>query len=200
MASPPSLRISFGSSSAVLPAPITTRRATLSPSGTISSSAEPLLPVKRSVLAARATRPAADPSALAVARPNLSPSSQNTMRTPDAPIWPGRRRAQTRASGHRTSANPYPGDIGGLGILPAIWPAPRPSAKPQIARFPGFSPRPAAGPLQGRCLPPDMLARDTSSRPDSRRRFLLFVVHVQRVCHCAATLWRDQGKPDGGWD
>ena len=94
MASPPSLSRSFCSRPAVLPAPITTRRATFSPSGTISSSAEPLLPVKRSALAARATRPAAGAERLGGGRAEFEPV---VAEHDENARWPGRRRGQTRA-------------------------------------------------------------------------------------------------------
>src|SRR5476651_920992 len=132
MAKPPSLRKSFGVRSAIFPAPITTRRATFSPSGTASSSDLPLLPAKRSALAALATRPAADPSALVVAGPNLSPSSQNTMRTPVAPTLAGAEKGPKpsfRAS--VIGRDPYQGDFKAR----PIWRGHTPSAKPQIDRF-----------------------------------------------------------------
>src|ERR1700688_1247783 len=115
MASPPSLSRSFWSRPAVLPAPITTRRDAFRPSGTISSSADPLLPVKRSALAARVTRAAVGPSALAVAGPNLRPSLQNTMRTPLAGAAKG---PNPSFKAFDIGGNPYSGKTGGPYGLP----------------------------------------------------------------------------------
>src|SRR5665213_2849815 len=175
MASPPSLSRSFGSRPLVLPAPITTSRETFSPSGTTSSSAEPLLPVKRSALAARITRPAAAPSALAVAGPNLSPSSQNTTRTPVTPIL----------AGAAKGANPSfrASDIGafldsGTSEDEPIWLARYPSAKPQIGRIQAFHHRVSVRPPPRRRVGPDSAARPAVDGP----AVLLFVVHVQRLC------------------
>src|SRR5262252_10891837 len=59
-----------------------TRRDRSSPGGATRSSAEPLLPLKRSAAAARLTRSPVGPSARRAAEPNLTPSSQNRTRTP----------------------------------------------------------------------------------------------------------------------
>src|SRR4051794_4690098 len=81
-ATPPNLRKSFAFRLAALPAPITTRRVAFSPSGARMSRAAPLLPLKPAAEAARFTRSAAPPSALAVAGPTLRASSQNTIMMP----------------------------------------------------------------------------------------------------------------------
>src|SRR3954447_2363329 len=83
-ATPPNLRKSFAFRPAVLPAPITIRRVAFTPSGARMSRTAPLLPLKAAAEAARFTRSAAPPSALAVAGPSFRPSSQNTTRMPRA--------------------------------------------------------------------------------------------------------------------
>ena len=133
MARPPSLRKSFGFERATLPAPITTRRATLRPSGTTRSRAAPLLPVKPSALAARATRPAAEPSALAVAEPSLTPSSQNTMRTPLAGAAKGPN-PSLRASD--MGVNLFPGDQ--TGWVAPIWRAQAALKSPKLLDLRAF--------------------------------------------------------------
>src|SRR5882757_5085245 len=79
---PPNLRKSFSFSADGLPRPTTISRDALIPSGARISSAAPLLPLNWLAAAARLTVSAADPSALRVAAPNFSVSSQNTTRTP----------------------------------------------------------------------------------------------------------------------
>ena len=73
MAEPPSLRKSFGLSSLVLPSPITTSRAALSPAGTTSSSAEFFLPVKRSAFAAARHQVGRRPEGLRRSRAEFEP-------------------------------------------------------------------------------------------------------------------------------
>src|SRR5215470_10577093 len=82
IAMPPSLTKSCDLRSRALPTPRMTRRATSRPDGATMSSADPLLPLKRSAAVARVTRSPADSIALRAAEPNLTPSSQNTTRTP----------------------------------------------------------------------------------------------------------------------
>ena len=104
MAAPPSLTKSCGLRSPALPTPTTTSRATLSPGGATISSADPFLPLKRSAAAARATRSPAGSSALRVAGPNLSPSSQNTTRTPLAGRGEGGK-FELEGAGHRDGSS-----------------------------------------------------------------------------------------------
>src|SRR5665213_2951448 len=195
MAMPPSLSRSFCSRPWALPVPITTRRSALRPSGTASSSVEPLLPVKRSALAARATRPEAGAIALAVAEPNLRASSQNTTKTPLA--------------GGAKGENPSfkASDIGTILILgTSAVPCPYGPRLPlckgpnrPISRVFGWAGRrrrekAGFGPAsRGRPL-----LESAFEGTHRGLRFLLFVVHVQRLCLCAATLSTEQGKPDGG--
>src|SRR5436190_12024946 len=82
MATPPSFTKSLDLRSRTLPAPTTTSRETSSPAGATMSRVEAFLPLNRSAEAARVTRSPVGASALRAADPNLSPSSQNTMRTP----------------------------------------------------------------------------------------------------------------------
>src|SRR3954471_4135356 len=79
---PPNLRKSFSFNEPGLPRPTTISRGDLNPSGARISSAAPLLPLNALAAAARLTVSAAGPSALRVAAPNFSASSQNTTRTP----------------------------------------------------------------------------------------------------------------------
>src|SRR5262245_44166266 len=81
-ATPPSFTKSFFPRSRTFPTPTTTRRETSSPEGATMSSVAPFLPLNRSAAAARSMRSPAESSTLRVADPNLSPSSQNTTRTP----------------------------------------------------------------------------------------------------------------------
>src|SRR5579864_993771 len=78
-----------------------------------------------------------------------------------------------------------------------IWTAATPSAKPQLARFPGFSPQPAGNRAPRLLLTTFSRPREALRVPPTGWPILPFVVHIQRLCLCTATLSTDQGKPDG---
>src|SRR5262245_65457367 len=82
IAVPPSLTKSCPLRSRALPTPMTSKRDAASPLGATMSSAEPFLPLNRSTAAARAIRSPVGSRSRLAAEPNLSPSSQNKMRTP----------------------------------------------------------------------------------------------------------------------
>src|SRR6185436_20230533 len=89
MTAPPSLTKSLVLRSRALPTPTTTSRVASSPRGATISSAVPFLPLNRSAAAARVTRSPVGLMARIAAGPNLSPSSQNSTRTPLAGVARG---------------------------------------------------------------------------------------------------------------
>src|SRR5262245_30592228 len=82
IAVPPSVTKSCALRSRALPTPTTSKRGTARPAGATMSRAEPFLPLNRSAAAARAIRSPVGSTIRRAADPNLSPSSQNKMRTP----------------------------------------------------------------------------------------------------------------------
>src|SRR6516165_8215691 len=115
MATPPSLTKSLGLRSPALPVPTTTRRPTSSPAGARISRADPFLPLNCSASAALVTR---SPLAARSRRPldlKLSPSSQNTTRTPLAGLENGTNSSlRAPAMVIRSSLTVPVGSIGGM--------------------------------------------------------------------------------------
>src|SRR5215470_13850866 len=115
MATPPSLTKSLALRSPVLPAPTTTKRATSSPAGARISSADPFLPLNCSASAARVTRSPLGARILWALDPKLSPSSQNTTRTPLAGLEKGTNSSlRAPAMVIRSSLTVPVGSIGGM--------------------------------------------------------------------------------------
>src|SRR5262249_29337564 len=101
------------------------------------SSVEFLLPVKRSALAARATRSAVDPKAFRVAGPNFNPLLQNTTSTPLAGVVNGPKPSFRAASVINKGSFSAQGQD-------ALWRALRLAAKPnwpESELFPQGSPK-----------------------------------------------------------